>query len=130
MADDFKDELVTGLKVLAKVPPCGRLNIRNGMLNLESSGFWVPVKRLLMMQNRTQVLTHVRHLFTRTGEVLQGSDAGSFFKEQVREVKTDVVTGLENMKATYMGDAQTTAYIELLIERWKHVTLRVETEDV
>jgi hypothetical protein len=128
MADDFKDDLITDLKVLSMVPPCGRLNIRNGMLNLEASAFWVPAKRWIMMQNRSQVVQHIRLLFTRIDEVLARGSPDSFFNDQVKEVRETVITGLGNMRATYSSDAQTSAYIELLMERWKHVTGRLKGE--
>lgn len=121
MSQDFKDDIVTDLKVIAMLPPCGRLNIKNNLLNLEGTGFWVPAKRWLFMQNRTVIVHHIRHLFVKVGETLDQEPEGSFFVLQVRELMEGVSRGMANLKATYSDDAQTSAFIELLLDRWRHI---------
>jgi len=115
MRDEFIDDILTSLKIIASIKEGQKVCVRNGLLSLEiqSTGVWPAIKRAICGDNRELTVRYIRNVVHNSIAVIK------FVKnpDDVLKSLADAVTGLKRLEVTYSADIATVSAIQVLVER-------------
>jgi hypothetical protein len=125
------DQLLLDLKIIANIKEYDKLAINDitKQLTIDKPYMLQGVLRYLYGQGREQALEYIETIinavFTITDELLETSTSASIkFADDTKSIYQNIVhhltssiTGLQNMKITYMKDIPCTSRIQLIIEK-------------
>ena len=115
MRDEFVDEILTSLKIIASIKEGQKVCVRNGLLELEinSTGVIPAVKRFIYGDNRELTVRYVKNVVHNAVSVIK-------HVKNPKEVITalgEAILGLKRLEVTYSTDIATVSTIQVLIER-------------
>ena len=115
MRDEFVDEILTSLKIIATIKEGQKVCVRNGLLTLEyrSNGIIPAIKRAIYGDNRELTVRYIRHVIHNAISIVKT------VKNHDDVVKSicEAVTGLKRLEVTYSADVAIVSAIQVLVER-------------
>ncbi len=123
--DDYIDQLIANLKVLASVPSAGRLSVRRGMLSVDVTVHGQCLVRFWHGDSRDSTLQHVKNTVVGATKIACGllearGEPGRqdlWTLERLSEEMERAEAGLRNLRATYSADSGMTASLAVVSER-------------
>ena len=115
MRDEFVDEILTSLKIIASIKEGQKVCVRNGLLELEinSTGVIPAVKRFIYGDNRELTVRYVKNVVHNAVSVIKHVKN----PEEVINALGEAILGLKRLEVTYSTDIATVSTIQVLIER-------------
>jgi hypothetical protein len=121
--DSTIQNVLVDLKVIGMVEPDSKLHVSHGMLAVERTSFWSPLKRYWRNDNRQIVLQHIRQRFFELERSLaQREITDAWIRDELANLMEPVKCGVRNLHRTYATDSQLGANLELLCSRLDHIT--------
>jgi len=122
MRDEFVDEILTSLKIIASIKEGQKVCVRNGLLTLEyrSNGIIPAIKRAIYGDNRELTIRYIKHVIHNAISVIK------VVKNQEEVIRSicDAVTGLKRLEVTYSADVAIVSAIQVLVDR---IELEIKT---
>lgn len=115
MRDEFVDDILTSLKIIASIKEGQKVCVRNGLLVLEinSTGVIPAVKRFIYGDNRELTVRYVKNVVHNAVSVIKHVKN----PEEVISALAEAILGLKRLEVTYSTDIATVSTIQVLIER-------------
>ena len=115
MRDEFVDDILTSLKIIASIKEGQKVCVRNGLLVLEinSTGVIPAVKRFIFGDNRELTVRYVKNVVHNAVSVIKHVKN----PEEVISALAEAILGLKRLEVTYSTDIATVSTIQVLIER-------------
>ena len=115
MRDEFVDEILTSLKIIASIKEGQKVCVRNGLLELEinSTGVIPAVKRFIYGDNRELTVRYVKNVVHNAVSVIKHVKN----PEEVITALGEAILGLKRLEVTYSTDIATVSTIQVLVER-------------
>jgi len=115
MRDEFVDDILTSLKIIASIKEGQKVCVRNGLLVLEinSTGVIPAVKRFIYGDNRELTVRYVKNVVHNAVSVIKHVKN----PEEVITALAEAILGLKRLEVTYSTDIATVSTIQVLVER-------------
>ena len=115
MRDEFVDEILTSLKIIASIKEGQKVCVRNGLLELEinSTGVIPAVKRFIYGDNRELTVRYVKNVVHNAVSVIKHVKNPG----EVITALGEAILGLKKLEVTYSTDIATVSTIQVLVER-------------
>ena len=121
--DTAIQNILVDLKIISMVEPKGRLYLYNGVLAVESTSFWVPIKRYVYNSNRHAVCQRIKQRILELETLFhQKHIADSWIRDEISKLIEPVKYGISNLKETYSKDSQLCANLDLINSRLNNVS--------
>jgi hypothetical protein len=124
--DDFVDNVIANMKVIAMVQSNAKLCIRKGQLAVDVDDRFQSVRRWIYKDSRDNIIMHIRNIINNAIKISKGlmkdeisSDLKDWTLVRMNEEMRACEIGLINLKTTYIGDSATVAALDVLIDRLK-----------
>ena len=124
--DDFVDNVIANMKVIAMVQSNAKLCIRKGQLAVDVDDRFQSVRRWIYKDSRDTIIMHIRNTINNAIKISKGllkdeisSDLKNWTLIRMNEEMRACEIGLVNLKTTYIGDSSTVAGLDVLIDRLK-----------
>lgn len=124
--DDFVDNVIANMKVIAMVQSNSKLCIRKGQLAVDVDDRFQSVRRWIYKDSRDNIIMHIRNTINNAIKISKGllkdeisSDLKNWTLIRMNEEMRACEIGLINLKTTYIGDSATVAALDVLIDRLK-----------
>jgi len=116
--EQFVDQLLTSLKIIAMIKEGQKVCVRNGLLTLEpkSTGVLVAIKRWIHNDSRQVTIHYVKNIITTGLDVIRIHD-DLVILDKLKASLYSATVGLKCLGVTYSDDAVVTATVEVLTER-------------
>jgi hypothetical protein len=115
MRDEFVDDILTSLKIIASIKEGQKVCVRNGLLSLEiqSTGVWPAIKRAIYGDNRDLTIRYIRNVVHNSVSVIK------YVKNPEDVIKSlgEAITGLKRLEVTYSADIAAVSAIQVLVDR-------------
>ena len=118
--EEYVDQVLTSLKIIAMIKEGQKVCVRNGLLSLENSstGIRVAIRRWVDNDNRQSTLVYIRNVVNNAMDIAYIHPDYDVI-DKLRMYLIGCITGLGSLAVTYGTDASITASIEVLQERIK-----------
>ena len=129
--EQFVDQLLTSLKIIAMIKEGQKVCVRNGLLTLEpkSTGVVVAIKRWIHNDSRQVTIHYVKNIISTGLDVLR-IHGDSVILDKLKNSLYSATAGLKCLGVTYNDDAAVTATVEVLTERIESIKMkRAEARD-
>jgi hypothetical protein len=115
MRDEFVDDILTSLKIIASIKEGQKVCVRNGLLALEvnSTGVIPAVKRFIYGDNRELTVRYVRNVVHNAISVIKVVKN----PDEVIKSLQEAIMGLQRLEVTYSADVATVSTIQVLVDR-------------
>tara|TARA_Y100000389_G_C17261878_1_gene413441 strand:+ start:234 stop:632 length:399 start_codon:yes stop_codon:yes gene_type:complete len=112
---DVRDRVLINLKVIAQIPPQGRISLRGGVISIEPVSYMAWFKRWMKGDNREGMARYIRDI---TSCVIQlvTNDVNHEDTELSASIHASL-TGLTNIQQTYESDAYVVAQIDIVMNK-------------
>jgi hypothetical protein len=124
--DDFVDNVIANMKVIAMVQSNAKLCIRKGQLAVDVDDRFQSMRRWIYKDSRDNIIMHIRNIINNAIKISKGllkdeisSDLKDWTLLRMNEEMRACEIGLINLKTTYIGDSATVAALDVLIDRLK-----------
>ena len=118
--------VLANLKILGALPKHGKLCVRGGMLAVDTAGALQPVWRWLRGDSRADVVAHIRRVVELGEQITASWITDAFVLAQLETEFRSARQGLAILVATYAGDSQVQAQLELLVSHVSAIGSRLE----
>lgn len=118
-SQDFIDQILTSLRVIAMIKEGQKVKVRNGLLDLEpvSTGLRAAIRRWVHNDNRNTTVLYIKNVVSNASDLIHLQVSQT---EKIKEAMNECVAGLGALSVTYGEDASITATLHVLQERIKN----------
>lgn len=120
--EEFIDTTIASLKIIGMVPRNGKLCVRKGQLCLDAEKVQA-MRRWLNGDSRDCTLMHAKNTISNAVKInrflmaSQVTDVSLWTLDRMLTELEKCESGLQNLKATYVGDSMMIANLDVIIDR-------------
>jgi len=105
------ENILINLRVLSKLQCHARLDTTEPLFRIHTPANWIPTwaKRWYAAQNRVTDISRIRNVYTNALTLAPDN-------ERVREYLRLSLSGLQNLKTTYVNDVTTVALLDVIAD--------------
>lgn len=121
-SEEFVDQILTSLKIIAMIKEGQKVCVRNGHLALEaqSTGIVISFKRWLHGDNRSTTICYIKNIVNNALSVIK-NHKDPYSVDKIKTALEDAMNGVSSLIVTYDDDVAITATLHVLKDRVKHI---------